>query len=106
MAFNDLVDKSLKALLSSSAFGSDFTFRPQSGTTQTLKGIYSNDFEEVDLDGHVMIDSNTPNLGVNLNDFSVKPSQGDTIIIDSSEFTIASVQEDGHGAATIFLHRA
>lgn len=106
MGFNDLTDTAMRIILSSAAFGDDFTHRPASGSSQTIKGLFSDDFEEVDIDGNVMIDSNTPNLGVNLNEFNTAPEQGDTIIIGPQEYGIVSVQEDGHGGATIFLHEA
>jgi len=88
-----------------SCMGEDVTFRPKSGGSFKIRGIFDDSFEQIDPDTEKVIAGNQPVLGVNLNDFSKKIQKQDIFIIRSIQYRVVDVQEDGVTGATCFLHK-
>ncbi len=80
------------------AFGDEITYTPDGGDAETITGILDSgdDFEE-----------RTPgaqhSLWVVLADFTVEPSKGDAVVVDSADYRIIAVRKDGDGGAYLDL---
>ena len=107
MSFRDKTDKLLDTALSNSFFGEDekIKYRPMSGGTFTIRGIYDEAWEEVDPETSVSLSVTQPNLGIKLNELAFKPRSGDKLELRGCSYKVVDVREDGQGGATLFLHK-
>jgi hypothetical protein len=87
--------------ITTSVFGQDITFTPQSGSVSTIKGVFSNAFIEVNG-----ISTVAPALRVDLSDFDSPPLVGDSVTINLLVYSIDDIQPDGYGGAALILHRS
>jgi len=87
------------------AFGESAQYQPLKGGSYTLCGVFDRNFEQVDPDTQIVIASNVPMFGVNLNEMFEKPQQGDLLSIDEEVFRVTDSQEDGQGGATLILQK-
>ena len=101
--FKNLVDGLLGRTIQ--AFGEEVIYKPSKGGEYRLCGVFDRNFEQVDPDSHVVIASNIPMLGVNLNDMFEKPTQGDLVEIEDEIFKVVDSQEDGQGGASLILQK-
>ena len=85
-------------------FGEDVTYEPIRGGSYEIRGIFDNQFEQVDPDTEVVIASNAPTLGVKLADLPGPPVKGDIVIIREKRFRVIDSQEDGVVGSTLLLH--
>lgn len=85
-------------------FGEDVTYEPKRGGSYDIRGIFDNQFEQVDPDTEVVISSNSPTLGVKLADLPDVPVKGDMVIIRNKRFRVIDSQEDGVVGSILFLH--
>lgn len=106
MSFRDLTDKLLDHCLSVFEEKEKVKYRPLSGGTFTIRGIFDETWKEVDPETEVILSSTQPNLGIKLNELgSIKPVTNDIVFVRDEEFRVTDVYEDGQGGATLFLHR-
>lgn len=106
MSFRDLTDKLLDHCLSVFEEKEKVKYRPLSGGTFTIRGIFDESWKEVDPETEVILSSTQPNLGIKLNELKdIKPRTGDSLTVRDNDFKVTDVVEDGQGGATLFLHR-
>lgn len=86
-------------------FGESVTYFPKTGGAIKIRGIFNNEHETVDPDTEQVISSNTPTLGVNLNDLSIEMKNEDQVQIRNIKHKVIDVQEDGQGGAILVLHK-
>lgn len=105
MSFRDKTDKLLNTAMDVFGERNKVEYRPKTGGTFTIRGIFDEAWEEVDPETEVMISSTQPNVGVKLNELSFKPVVGDQLTVLNQDFDVVEVVEDGQGGATLVLHR-
>ena len=105
MSFRDLTNKLLDSAFSKFGEEQKVKYRPSTGGTFTIRGIFDEMWEEVDPDTGIKISTTQPNLGIKENELPFAPLTGDTVEVISEIFKVTDVQEDGQGASTLFLHR-
>lgn len=87
-------------------FGTTVTYyRVATNQIYKFKGVFNNEFVNVDPDTESVIAMNQPALGVNLNDIDFDIDQGDRIKIREFFYIVIDKQEDGQGGAMIFLEK-
>lgn len=101
--FRERVDKLLN--VATRNFGEDVTLLPKSGGRYIIKGIFDNEYEAIDPDTEQLISSQQPILGINLHGLKKDPNAGDQVKIRNLFYNIIEVREDGHGGATLYLHK-
>ena len=104
MDFRDHVNSILTH--STAAFGETVKFYPTSGGAYVVRGIFNNEYQDVDLDLQKMVSDNQPTLGINLNDvnFEIEPNSCE-VEIRNIFYKIIDKREDGQGGALLMLHR-
>jgi len=85
--------------------GEDVTFKPKSGGSFNIRGIFDDSFEQIDPNTEKVVAGNQPVLGVNLRDFSVTIKKQDQFLIRNISYRVIDVQEDGVTGAMVFLHK-
>lgn len=88
------------------SLGEDMVYRYKDGGSVSIKAIFNNQFEIVDPNTETMVTSNDPHIGVVLSDLSKKPREGDEVDFLDVVYQVVDVQEDGQGAAQIFLYKS
>ena len=83
-------------------FASSATYTVQGGSAATIKGIYDNGYNEVDLGGTVAVSSTDPQFTCRTDDVG-SASEGDAIVINSTNYTVRRVEDDGTGVTVLFL---
>lgn len=83
-------------------FGTAATYTPQGGVASTVNGIFDNDFIEVDAGGGVGVALQQPRFLCRTADVS-SASEGDALVINTVNYTIRIVQDDGTGITTLVL---
>lgn len=102
--FRDRVDKVLKSC--TREFGEDCTYYPSDRNgSYKLRGIFDNDWQQVDPDTEQVISSNQPVLGVNLFDLNFEIKPGGKVKIRNLMYKIYDVREDGQGGASLLMHK-
>ena len=86
-------------------FGEEVLYKPLKGGSYNLQAVFDRNFQQVDPDTEVIIASNVPAIGVNLNDMYEKPEQGDEVEIEDELFRVSDSQEDGQGGSTLILQK-
>lgn len=108
MSFRDLTEAALGRCLD--AFGESAEYRPsaEDADPYSIKGIFSDEFIELDVTSGAQIVSRTPNLGVRLSDFETgDPKKGDTVFLTrtATEYKVVKVQRDGEVGAVLVLSK-
>jgi len=101
--FKQMVDSLLSHNIR--VFGEEVSYKPLSGGSYTLYAVFDRNFEQVDPDTQVIVASNVPMLGVNLNEMHEEPEQGDQVEIIDETFRVVDSQEDGQGGASLILQK-
>ena len=102
-SFRDLVGGLLDVAICT--FGQDIDYRPKAGGSFSIQGVYDNKFVQIDPNTEEIVASNVLTLGVKLCDLPFEPKHGDEIRIEGVKFRVTDSQEDGHGGATLIMHR-
>ena len=77
-------------------FGSSATYTDTSaGSSATVTVLLRNEFEAVDM-GEVAVESTAPVLHIRSSDVSAL-AQDDTFVVDSTTYTVTSVEPDNEG---------
>jgi len=87
-------------------FGEEVRYSPTKGGDYRMVAVFDRNFQQVDPDTEVVIASNIPALGVNLNNMFEAPEQGDMVDIKGELFRVTDSQEDGQGGATLIMQKA
>jgi hypothetical protein len=102
--FRDHADRILKKAMSS--MGTEAKFYPKKeGGIFNVRGVFDSKYQVVDPETQEIVSTNKPGLGVNLNDFTVIPVQGDEFEIRGTRFVVTDKQEDGQGGAVLLLNK-
>lgn len=101
--FKAMVDSLLSHNIN--VFGERVYYKPLKGGSYYLQAVFDRNFEQVDPDTQVVIASNVPILGVNLNNMFGKPENGDEVKILDEFFRVVDSREDGQGGASLVLQK-
>lgn len=85
--------------------GEDILYRHASGGSVSIKALWNNQYELIDPDTEALVSSNQPHVGVILKDLLEPPKQDDTLEFLEKVYKIVDIQEDGQGAAQLFLFK-
>lgn len=85
-------------------FGLDIRYTPQSGAFDVIKGIFDNDFVNVDAGGDFGFAMQQPRLVVRTSDVP-QCAEGDQFVINGSIYLSRVVQDDGTGMTIIQLEK-
>jgi len=85
--------------------GEKIKYFPKVGCPLEFRGIFDNNFEQVDPDTEIVIASNQPVLGIKKKDLPLPAEKGDKVFIKDIEYRVEDAQEDGPAAVVLFLKR-
>ena len=86
-------------------FGVAASYTRQGQPAVTINGIFDNEFFEVEAGGEVAVAMEQPRFACRTSDVS-SATEGDTININSVNYTIRVVQSDGTGVTVLVLEEA
>ncbi len=86
-------------------FGVNGTYTLNGGAASTIKGIYDNEFLEVDPQSGVGIVSAEPRFVCRSTDIPGAAAPGDALVVSSINYTVRVIQPDGTGVTTLVLER-
>ncbi len=86
-------------------FGVAASYTPQGGSAVTINGIFDNEFFEVAAGGEVAVAMEQPQFACRTSDVS-SAAEGDSITINTINYTIRVVQSDGTGVTVLVLEEA
>lgn len=101
--FRDRVDRVLQKC--TRILGESVTYYPKRGGSYCINGVFDNEYETVDPETEQVISSNSPVLGVNLNDLKFEMKIEDQVKVRNLMYKVVEVREDGQGGASLFLHK-
>lgn len=104
MGFRDLVDGALKSIRTT--LGETISYTPGGGEAVEIKGVFSDDFLELDPATGVPVQTKRPNVLIRLADLEAEPEQGDELTARDEDYVVHEVQKDGEGGALLLLHKA
>lgn len=85
-------------------FAGPVTYRPATGGSFSVDGVWEAAHKELDLGGETVVSTVSPALGVRLVDFPVEPLVGDQFDREGNTYEIDDVQPDGQGGAKLIVH--
>lgn len=103
IGFDELTDCIADA--ATCTFGESITYRPQSGGSVDLTGIFNQIHETVDPDTERVVATNQPTLGLRVSDLTFTPEKYDIVIVRNKEYRVVDSQEDGEAMINLFLHK-
>lgn len=83
-------------------FGVAATFTPSGGSATTVNGIFDKDYIAVDAGGSVPVALEEPKFICKTSDVSTA-AEGDAIVINTVNYTVKVVENDGQGVTTLIL---
>lgn len=83
-------------------FGVTASYTPSGGAAANVKGIFDHDFYEADAGGAVSVAIEQPRFICQTSDVP-NAAEGDAIVINSTDYTIRVVQNDGTGVSVLVL---
>jgi hypothetical protein len=92
----------LEVFFSADDFGVTATYTPLGGSSSSVKGIYDHEFYEADAGGTVGFAIEQPIFTCRTSDV-VNAAEGDAIVINSTNYTIRVVRDDGTGVTVLAL---
>ena len=101
MNFANQINGLLGACLNT--FGQAVIYTDKNLISHNSVGIFSNEYEGVDPDTGFSVVSSIPNLGIRISDWPKTPDAGEKIEINSNQYQIRHVEEDGEGGAVIIM---
>jgi len=85
--------------------GEDFTYITEGGDAITVRGVYEDQYQEVDPQTQVAVISQQPMLFCRLQDLPETRGRGDRITVRGETYRVREEQPDGYGNTDIYLHR-
>lgn len=87
--------------------GIDVIYRPKSGGSFNIRGVFDDRAIEVDPDTEIVVSSNVFTLGIKLTDLPNYPVKGDIVIIKNIKYRVIDSKEDGvpDVSTVLFLHK-
>lgn len=100
-----MIDFNATALLAGmNAFAVPVTFTPTKSQPNAAaysgRGVWDAKPTTIYVEGQAPVQTTTLSLGIRLSEFSVPPTQGDTISINGNSYTLDTPQYDGQGGVT------
>jgi len=83
-------------------FGVAASFTPSGGAAATVNGIFDKDYIAVDAGGSVPVALEEPKFICKTSDVSTA-AEGDAIVINTVNYTVKVVENDGQGVTTLIL---
>lgn len=99
-------------------FGEPVTYTPAGGQDQQITGVFDRAYlemlplgggrgmEPLGFGSGGNITAARPVLGVQLSQFAAPPKQNDRLVVHGITYSVAEVQDDGHGWAKLRLNKA
>lgn len=81
-------------------FGISCTYSYSVGGTSTIKGVFDNAFVEINN-----VSTKKPILKILLSDLTNEPTEGDTVLINGSNYQILNAEDDSHGTSVLILEK-
>jgi hypothetical protein len=105
MNWEKATDSVLKAC--TGTFGrKNITFTPNGGVATVIKAILSREYIGVDTGKGPPLTSVHVSIGIRIADLPAgMPKKQDLVTIDTVDYRVIDVQEDGEGGATLMLHK-
>lgn len=91
-------------LLSIDDFGVTATVTPSGGSASNISVIFDNEYVETDI-GYAGVQSTQPKFIARSTDVS-SLTEGDTAVINSTNYYIQTIQQDGTGMSEVYLRVA
>jgi len=92
-------------MLSLDDFAVASTYTLAAGGNSTINVIFDNEFIETDLQSGVEIATQNPNCQCRSSDLPGGAKAGDSITINSINYTVRIIQPDGTGITTMMLEK-
>lgn len=92
----------LEIFFSADDFGVTATYTPLGGSSSNVKGIYDHEFYEAEAGGSVTVAIEQPRFVCRTSDVQ-NAAEGDALVINSVDYTIRVVQDDGTGVTVLVL---
>ena len=92
----------LEIFFSADDFGVTATYTPLGGSSSSVKGIYDHEFYEAEAGGTVGVAIEQPIFTCRTSDV-VNAAEGDALVINSVNYTIRVVHDDGTGVTVLAL---
>lgn len=105
MSWENEIEDLLKHCVDDTAFGVSFTHVPLMGETQTLLGIWSNEYEATEPSNGLAIMSATPVVDFKISDLVTYPTKKDKIIKSGVSYYVRAIEPDGQGAVALALEK-
>lgn len=86
-------------------FGTTVSYTAKGQSAVSIKAVFDAAFVSVQSGGEVTVASTQPVLFVRIADLPQKPSNSDTATINSVNYKVKEVQEDGWGGALLALQK-
>lgn len=80
------------------------TYTPDGGSSASVKGIFDEGYQAVEIGGEVAVANVSPQFSTQSSEVS-SASKGDAIVCNSVTYTVVNVQPDGTGVTTLILER-
>lgn len=81
-------------------FGTSCVYSYSSGGNSTILGVFDNAFVEINN-----VSTKKPILKILLSDLLAEPSEGDTILINGSNYSVLNAEDDSHGTTVLILEK-
>lgn len=107
MTWETKTEKLLDVCMNTFGVGTEgtFTYVPKTGSSYAVRGVFTNEYVEVNPDTHAGVMSNIPVLGIKLSDLSRYPIKGDGAIVKGVTYSIVEVEPDRQGGAKLILQK-
>tara|TARA_A200000159_G_scaffold164392_1_gene193815 strand:+ start:2104 stop:2409 length:306 start_codon:yes stop_codon:yes gene_type:complete len=83
-------------------FGETMSYTPSGGTATDITAIFDNAYQAVDAGGTIAFAVSQPKIMCRTSDVS-SAQEGDTIVYNSTTYTMTIVMDDGTGMSEIML---
>jgi len=103
--FADILLDDLEALFGEYGFAEDASYLPAIGEARTVRVIFDEAYQEVDLKTKAPIGSISPAAHMQASSLPDEIDDDDRLIIQGKTYRINVPKPDGHGAVVCRLHR-
>jgi len=105
MSWENEIEDLLQSCVDDTAFGVEFTHIPLIGERQTLTGIWSNEYQEIEPSNGLMVMASTPVVDFKISDLVTYPTKKDTIEKSGVSYYVRAIEPDGQGAVALALEK-
>jgi hypothetical protein len=99
------IETSIERSIMLADFGDKVQYKTQNAGTDTITAIFDNGYQSVDAGGNVAFAMQQPQLTCKTSDIP-NASEGDTVVISGTTYTVRVVMPDGTGITELMLEKA